>query len=258
MYLQKHAAPFHALPVDSIDLRAIAGLLGRIEKNIGPVAANRCRSALSACFSWAMREGLVTSNPTLNTNRREEHPRDHVLTPDEIRHVWAAADGAYGAIIKLLILSGQRREEIGALRWSEVDFDRKVISLSGQRTKNARPHEVPISPTAASILSACGRSPKQEFVFGRRPFGAWSRAKRQLDSLLGDRVRPWHLHDLRRTAATGMADVGIQPHVIEAVLNHQSGHKAGIAGIYNRSSYTKEKAEALVRWDAHVTSVVGA
>jgi integrase len=258
LYLQKHAAPLHTLPVDSVNLRTIAGLLGRIEKTTGPVAANRCRAALSSMFSWAMREGLAQSNPTLNTNKREEHPRDHVLTNDEIRHVWAAAEGAYGDIIKLLILTGQRREEIGSLRWSEVNLDRKLISLPRERTKNARPHEIPISPTAASILSGHTRSPnpEREFVFGRRPFGGWSRSKQALDALLGDRVRPWHLHDLRRTAATGMADIGVQPHIIETVLNHQSGHKAGIAGIYNRSSYTKEKAEALARWDEHVASLV--
>ena len=261
LYLKKHAAPLHTtLPVDSVDLRTIAGLLGRIEKTTGPVAANRCRAALSSMFSWAMREGLAQSNPTLNTNKREEHSRDHVLTNDEIRHVWAAAEGPYGDIIKLLILTGQRREEIGSLRWSEVNLDRKLILLPRERTKNARPHEIPISPTAASILS--GRdspslNPEREFVFGRRPFGGWSRSKHALDALLGDRVRPWHLHDLRRTAATGMADIGVQPHIIEAVLNHQSGHKAGIDGIYNRSSYTKEKAEALARWDEHVLSIVG-
>jgi integrase len=256
MYLQKHAAPLHALPVDSIDLRAIAGLLGRIEKEAGPVAANRCRAALSAMFSWAMKEGLATSNPVVNTNKREEHPRDRVLTDDEIRHIWAAANGIYGDIVKLLILTGQRREEIGGLRWDEVDLDRNVITLGKERTKNARQHEVPLSPTAIAILSA--RPREQEFVFGRRPFSSWSRAKRDLDALLRNKVRPWHLHDLRRTAATGMADIGVSPHVIEAILNHQSGHKAGIAGVYNRSSYAKEKAEALARWDEHVASIVGA
>jgi integrase len=257
LYLQKHAAPLHALPVDSVDLRAIAGLLTRIEKTTGPVAANRCRAALSSMFSWAMREGLAQSNPTLNANKRKEHPRDHVLTNDEIRHVWAAAQGVYGDVVKLLILTGQRREEIGALSWSEVDLDHGVITLGKERTKNNRAHEIPLSPTALAILSARSQSPKHEFVFGRRPLGSWSRSKGVLDASLGDRVRPWHLHDLRRTAATGMADIGIQPHIIEAVLNHQSGHKAGIAGIYNRSSYTKEKAEALARWDKHVASIVG-
>jgi integrase len=257
LYLQRHAAPLHTLPVDSVDLRTIAGLLGRIEKTTGPVAANRCRAALSSMFSWAMREGLAQSNPTLNTNKREEHPRDHVLTNDEIRHVWAAAKGAYGDVVKLLILTGQRREEIGALRWDEVDLDRGVITLGRERTKNNRADEIPLSATALATLSARSQSPKYEFVFGRRPLGSWSRSKRALDASMGDRVRPWHLHDLRRTAATGMADIGVQPHIIEAVLNHQSGHKAGIAGIYNRSSYTKDKAEALARWDRHVTSIIG-
>ena len=89
------------------------------------------------------------------------------------------------------------------------------------------------------------------------PLGAWSRDKRRLDARLGDTVRPWRLHDLRRTAATGMADIGIGPHIIEQILNHQSGHKSGVAGIYNRSSYAVEKAAALVRWDEHVASIVG-
>ena len=136
-----------------------------------------------------------------------------------------------------------------------MDLARRVISLPGERTKNGRPHEIPMSPFVLSILSV---QPKgSPYLFGRRPFGAWSRDKRRLDARLGDTVRPWRLHDLRRTAATGMADIGIGPHIIEQILNHQSGHKSGVAGIYNRSSYAVEKAAALVRWDEHVASIVG-
>jgi integrase len=251
--INKNARPLHPLPVDSIDLRAVAGLLNDVEKNSGPVAANRCRAALSAMFSWALREGLATSNPTISTNRRAEHPRDRVLSNAELAAVWSVAVGAYGDIIKLLILTGQRREEIGALRWSEVDFDRGVITLSRERTKNNRPHEIPLSPTVIAILAARPRGGSSVF-----PRQAWSRGKQTLDQLLGNRVAPWVVHDLCRTAATRMADIGIQPHIIEAVLNHISGHKGGVAGIYNRSSYAAEKAAALAKWDKHVASIVGA
>jgi integrase len=262
------ASPLHSLPIDGIDLRTVADLLSRIEKATGLVNTNRCRSTLSALFTWAMREGLVSTNPVANTNRREERSRDHVLTNGELACVLSAShswdNGPYGSIIGLLTLTGQRRDEIGALRWSEVDFVRRVISLPGERTKNGRPHEIPMSPSVLSILSCLrrqhpsGLEPSGGYVFGRRPFGAWSRDKRRLDAQLGDKVRPWRLHDLRRSAATGMADIGIQPHVIEAVLNHVSGSaRGGVAGIYNRASYAKEKAEALARWDEQVASIVG-
>ena len=198
--------------------------------------------------------GVTQSNPTLNTNKREEHPRDRVLTADEIRHIWAAADdtGTYGTVIKLLILTGQRREEIGGLQWSEVDFARGVISLGRERTKNNRAHEIPISATVLSLLSERPRD--HEFVIGRRAFCAWSRMKRLLDASLA--IAPWVVHDLRRTVATGMIDIGVAPHIVEAVLNHFSGHRSGVAGIYNRSSYAAEKAEALAKWDRRVMEIV--
>ena len=247
--LAKNAKPLHHLPVDQIDLRAVAGLLAHIEKASGPVAANRCRAALSAMFSWAMREGLATSNPVINSNRREESPRDRVLTRDEIRLVWTNAAGTYGDIVRLLILTGQRREEVGGLRWDEINSG--VISFPKERTKNHRAHEVPISPAVAAILSK--RDKSTPFVFGR--FSAWSRGKRELDKRV--KIAPWVVHDLRRTVATGMIDIGVPPHVVEAVLNHFSGHRSGVAGIYNRSSYAGEKAEALAKWDRHLLSIVG-
>ena len=220
----------------------------------GAVATIVCLAGLRV-FSGLVFEPLNWSIP-----EREEHTRDHVFTNDEIRHVWVACRGA---IWRYHQVTNPHRSEARRDReftlGPQADLDRKLISLPRERTKNARPHEIPISPTAASILSSRDSpslNPEREFVFGRRPFGGWSRSKQALDALLGERVRPWHLHDLRRTAATGMADIGVQPHIIEAVLNHQSGHKAGIAGIYNRSSYTKEKAEALARWDERVASLV--
>jgi integrase len=250
-HLQRYAAPLHSAPVDSITLRDIADVLNQIDKTSGAATANRVRTTLSSCFSWAMREGLAPSNPVAYTNKRQEGARERVLSEDEVRCIWnATSDNAYGTIVRLLILTGQRRSEIGEMRWSEVALDRCSLNLSGERTKNKRSHVVPLAPTALALLDRWPRS--GEMVF---KFAAWGYSKALLDERSG--VRGWVLHDIRRTVATGMADIGIQPHIIEAVLNHVSGHKGGIAGIYNRAQYASEKAQALARWDEHLRGVVG-
>lgn len=250
-HLRKYAAALNPMPVAAITLRDVADLLSKIDKASGAVTANCVRATLSTCFSWAMREGLALANPTANTNKREERSRDRVLSNDEVRRIWSVAgDDTYGTIVKLLILTGQRRSEIAELRWSEVDLERHVLNLPAERTKNKRPHVVPLAPTAQALLEARPRT--NDVVF---KFTAWSYSKRLLDQCSG--VSDWTIHDLRRTTATGMADIGIPPHIIEQILNHQSGHKGGVAGIYNRSSYAAEKAATLARWDEHVTSIVG-
>jgi integrase len=252
-HLLKYAAPLHSMAVDAITLRTVADLLARIDKDSGPVLSNRVRSSLSACFTWGMREGLANANPVLNSNKRGEGARDRVLSNDEIKRIWSAVgDEAYGTIIKLLILTGQRRAEIGDLRWSETDFAKGEVTLPAERTKNKRPHVVPLADTARGLLA--GLLPNGgDRIF---PVQAWGVCKAALDKRSG--VAGWVVHDIRRSVATGMADIGVQPHIIEAVLNHVSGHKSGIAGIYNRSSYAAEKAAALARWDAHVAAIVGA
>jgi integrase len=141
---------------------------------------------------------------------------------------------------------------IGSLRWSEIDSAKALLALPGSRTKNGRPHDVPLSTTALEALSGHPRRDDRDFVFGegKGGFSGWSKAKAALDEACG--VEGWTLHDLRRTAATRMADVGVLPHVIEAVLNHVSGHRAGVAGIYNRSTYATEKRAALELWANHL------
>jgi integrase len=161
----------------------------------------------------------------------------------------------------LLILTGQRREEIGALQWSEVDLEEPVITLPPARTKNCRPHEVPLSKLALEILKSRPARAGRDSIFGRRPrsgndrqsgFQGWSKSKAALDKQAT--ISPWRLHDVRRTVATRMAELGVQPHVIEAVLI--SGHKAGVAGVYNRSSYAAEKRAALELWGKHVQLLI--
>ena len=254
LYLRTHWKPLHGLALGSITRQIVAAELREIAKKRGPVAANRSRNALSAIFSWAIGEGLAEGNPVSGTNLNAETVRERVLSDAELVKIWLAApDSDYGRIVKLLMLTGQRRWEIGSLLWSEVDMDKAVISLPGTRTKNSRPHDIPLSESALSVLKEQPALLGKEAVFGEGKtagFLGWSTAKARLDETCG--VKDWALHDLRRTAATRMADIGVLPHVIEAVLNHISGHKSGVAGIYNRASYATEKRAALDAWASHL------
>jgi integrase len=254
-YLKKLWKPLHKLPLGGISRQVVASHLRIIAKENGTVTANRARSTLSSMFAWAIGEGLCESNPLIGTNVQEEKPRKRVLTDDELAAIWKAApDDDYGRIVKLLILTGQRRDEIGALRWSEIDTDAKLIELSSTRTKNGNEHQIPLSGEAITILKGCVRHRDILFGLGPNGFAAWSRKKLELDKI--SNIKDWTIHDLRRTTATRMADLGIQPHVIEAVLNHVSGHKAGVAGIYNRSTYATEKRAALDRWASHIRVIL--
>jgi integrase len=263
-HLEAHAKPLHRLPVAVIDKAIVAHLIKDIATSSGIIAANRVRASLSALFAWAMKEtDFVEVNPVINTHAAgKEKARDRVLENREIKAIWnALVDDEYGAIIKLLLLTAQRRNEIGCLRWREIDFERNRIALPDERTNNGRAHHVPMSDVVRGLLEArrSKRSEGQELVFphGDRGFAGWtSTQKKALDKRIPDLPR-WTSHDLRRTAATRMAeDLGVQPHVIEAILNHVSGHKSGVAGIYNLATYAAEKAAALTLWADHIAAIV--
>jgi integrase len=231
--------------------------LTAIATESGPVAANRTRSSISAMLNWAMKAGRADTNPAAFTNKETEKPRDRVLTSGELAKVWTALpDGDFGTIVKLLMLLGLRREEIGGLRWSEIDMKRGTITLPPSRVKNNRQHIVPMSEPVRSLIKSIRKRPGRDFVFGQGNggFSGWSRCKGRLDA---DVTLPaWTLHDVRRSVATRMGDLGVKPHVIEAALNHVTGHKAGVAGIYNRSPYEKEVRKALTLWANHVAKLV--
>lgn len=264
-YLFVHWKRLHELALPNITRPVVAAQLTAIAEDSGPIAADRGRAALSAFFAWAIREGLADINPVIGTNKAAElKSRERVLADPELAAIWKALPAdQYGAIVRLLILTGQRREEIGGLRWSEIDVGKGLISLPGERTKNGRPHELLLPAAAMAIVEAQPRRGGRDLVFGEAdgPFQGWSRAKRALDRRIASqadkngRVAPWRLHDVRRTVATRMADLGVQPHVVEAVLNHVSGHKAGVAGVYNRSLYGPEKRADLELWTDHVLMI---
>jgi len=255
-YLLDDAKPLHGLAIAGIQRRDIAELLSSVRDRSESVA-NLLRATLSAFFTWAMKEGLVDTNPVAATNRTEATKRDRVLTAAELRAVWVTLRGDdYADLVRLLMLTGQRRQEFGGLRWSEIDFDKSVIVLPATRTKNKREHMLPMSDPVAAIIARRKRIVGRDlaFGFGDGGFSGWASAKAGLDERLA--MPAWRLHDIRRTVATGMAEIGILPHVVEAVLNHVSGHKSGVAGIYNRATYLPEKVDALNRWASHLLAVV--
>ncbi len=262
-HLTKHWAPLRGLQLHKVTRANVAGRLNEIAKDHGPFAANRSRASLSAMFGWAMRQGEVDSNPVIGTGKAtEEVSRDHVITEVELAAIWnACREDDYGRIVRLLILTGQRREEVGALRVAEINVGAALWTIPRSRTKNNLEHEIPLAQAALELLQQVQLEEGQSRVFGKGSggFSGWSKAKAALDTRIaksGVIVRPWRLHDIRRTVATRMGDLGTLPHVIEAVLNHVSGHRAGVAGVYNRAHYRAEKRRALDRWGDHLISLV--
>jgi integrase len=277
-YLLTDWKPLHPVSVFHIRRRHVAARLTELAANRGPVAAARARGALSAVFNWAIREGLdIQANPVVGTNRQAKpKSRDRVLTDVELAEIWSACrDDDYGRMTKLLMLTAQRRDEVGSMPWLEIDPENKSWIIPGTRTKNHRDHILPLADAALALIEASPHH--RDFVFGdgprrrgdkQRGFSGWSKSKAALDARILEARRKatedakpppdWRLHDLRRTAATVMADrLGVLPHIVEAILNHVSGHRAGVAGVYNRARYEAEMREALERWGEHVSALVG-
>lgn len=249
--------PLHHLAANEVTRNLVAQQLAKIEMETSAVTRNRARAAISRLFSWAMEEGLAEDNPSVGTAKRLETSRDRVLKAAELKAIWLATSGPgdYNAIVRLLLLTGQRREEVAAMGWSELDLGNALWSIVPERTKNKRPHDVPLSFPALAILGQRPRRDGRDFIFGDRkgPFSGWSKSKDRLDQRSG--VVGWRLHDLRRTMVTGLAELGTQPHVIEAMINHIGGHKTGVAGVYNRATYNDEKRKAMQIWGDHVIAL---
>jgi len=202
-------------------------------------------------FAYAIREGLIDGlNPVSSTAKASEgNGRERVLSKKELVAILRVlGDDPFSEIIRILILTGQRRSEVGGLRWSEIDFERDLIVLPPERCKNGREHALPISSQVRAILE---RQPRRnEWVWGCE-WSSWSEPKDKLDRRLNG-VAPFTIHDLRRSAATHLAELGTLPHVVEQILNHQSGSKAGIAGLYNRARYQDQMKAALQTYGDYI------
>ena len=256
----KYFGPLHNMALDRITLRDVAGRIVVIQRERGSATATAARGALVGFFSWCMRMGLTAANPTIGSINPETKPRERVLSGEEIRAIWqACADDHHGKIIRLLILLGARRAEIGGMAWSELDLESPQPSwtLPAARSKNGKAHTLPLLPMAERIIQSVPRMASRDYLFGARSrdgFTIWDKSKQGLDARAN--VSDWTVHDLRRTTATKLADIGVQPHIIEQILNHQSGHKAGPAGVYIRSNYERETRTALALWEDHLTALI--
>lgn len=274
-YLRRYLAPLHNAPIHSVGRREVASWLNGVAAQHGPHAANRGRTCLSALFTWAMRQGIVETNPVTATGKAvEESSRTRVLTAGEIAEIWRACrDDDHGRIVKLLLLTGQRRNEVGGMRWCEIDKASEVWRLPAERTKNGLPHDVPLSGAVREILETVPRRAGREFLFGESAgsYQGWSRAKTSLDKRINETriwmhgrntqgIPPWRIHDLRRTVVTHMNEnLGVLPHVVEAVVNHITGPaRMGVAGVYNRATYATEKTAALENWSEYLRQIIRA
>ena len=259
LHLSVHWQPLHGLPLTNVTRADVAARLQEIIKEHGRVAAARARGNLSALYTWAMKEGLADANPLIATNDPAEgiEPRDRVLSDRELALIWKhCLDDDFGRIVRLLILTGCRREEIGALRWNEIDNG--VLTIPATRTKNRKAHSLTLPPLAVEILRSIPRLDRDlVFARGRSGFSAWSYSTMALHTRIatneGKALPHWTLHDLRRSFRTGLGKLGIAPHIAELCINHRKG---GVQAIYDRYQYQGEIASALAQWSAHVAAII--
>jgi len=245
------------------------------DKLKGTAMTGRTAAYGRAAFAWAVKRGVVNTNPFADLPvAKGIAKRERVLTDGEIAEIWRATGDAaspYGSIIRLLILTGQRRGEVAGMNWGEISDDLTTWTMPGNRTKNGAPHMVPLSEPVRNLLIGLmeGRPVKGALTLPGAvgaAFAGWSKAKAALDQAVMDArakasaslapLVPWSVHDLRRTVATGLQRLGVRLEVTEAVLNHISGSRGGIAGVYQRHDWAAEKRAALGAWAAHVVAVV--
>ena len=266
--------------IQDIKKRDVIELLDEIVDRGAGTTANRTLAAVRKLFNWAVERDMIAANPCAGVKPpAAETSRERILSDDELRWFWKACDKQgypFGPFGQVLLLTGQRRNEVAGMTASEVDIDARLWTIPRARAKNDQEHHVPLSDDVLAILAAMPRiAGEAGYLFttsGKTPVSGYSRAKaivteamvavaRQEAEEAGEdpdavSVPPWTLHDLRRTAASGMARLGIPVHVVEAVLNHKSGAIKGVAAIYNRYNYADEKRNALDAWAHYVAGLM--
>jgi integrase len=247
--------PWRARSIHEITKRDVVELISAIEQRGAPGSANKTLKAIKTFLRWCVGRAVLDRSPAEGVPMpAKQIARDRVLNDRELTQILLAArtmGGPYGAIIELLALTGQRRQEVADMTWDELDLPRRIWTLPKTRTKNAKQHIVHLSDQSLSVLNHMTvRGPFVFSVLGTKPFAVFSQAKRRIDRLSG--VTEWRVHDLRRSAVSGMARLGIAPHVADKILNHQSGAISGVAAVYQRHEFLSERREALDRWGAHL------
>ena len=246
--------------VHAIGKRDIVELASEIAQRGTPMAANTLLKVIKTFLNWCVGRAVIDASPAEGVPLPgKEVARDRVLTNNELVSVIRAArqiGGAYGGIVEMLVLTGQRREEVAQMVGDEIDFNSRTWTLPGSRTKNGKPHIVHLSEACIKLIKRASRSGSYVFsISGVRPFQNFTNAKRVLDELSG--VTGWRLHDLRRTCVSGMARLGVPSHVADKILNHQSGTISGVAAVYQRHDFLAERKLALERWGQYIETLVG-
>jgi integrase len=242
-----------------IRTKGVPGLRQRVA--VSDSAARVAFLRYNKFFAWTIERRLATTNPCVGVARPPPgSSRERVLSDVEIRQFWHACGRLpepFGAALRVMLVTGQRRGEVGAMRWAELDGD--MWHLPAERSKNGKAHTVPLSGLALELIHGVTRA-GAEFVFsttGDVPVSGWSKTKRRLDALMPN-APPFTIHDLRRTTATNLQKLGVKLEVTEACLNHSGGSRGGIVGVYQRHQYGEEKRDALNRWAERVAEITSA
>lgn len=265
----------HGRPATMIKRGEIAAVIDTTQDR-SRAAARLLFADIRPIFAWALDRAVIESNPMAGMKGPAlSKARDRVLADEEIKALWEAASDLgwpFENVFKVLLLTGQRRKEVGGMRWREVDLDAGQWTIAKERCKNGKAHTVDLHPEAVALLDPIGedaaprlmRGGEADFIFsttGTTPVSGFSKAKARLDArmkaILGDKFQEWRTHDLRRTGASSMAALGFQPHVIERVLNHVSGSQGGLVSVYQRHEYRQERRDAIMAWGARVAELVG-
>ena len=261
---QEFVPRWAARPITDIRPEECAAAIRAIVKRGAPAQAHNALGYLRRLYSWAIgcHEFGIDASPVERLKPADligkRVVRERTLTNDELQLVWDAADQQgypYGALVKLLLLTGQRLHEISDLSWKEVHLDAKLIRIPAERMKGGRLHEVPLAADAMALLNSLPRWTRGDFVFsstgGRQPFVGFSKAKLRLDQLSG--VSNWVLHDLRRTARTHFSALPVQDNVRELVIAHA---RPGLHAVYDEHSYQDEKRECLTLWEQRLARIL--
>lgn len=256
-------------PVDEIKKDDIIKILDKISDRGAGIMANRTLAHMRKFFNWCVQRDLIEHPPTyMVAAPAKKKSRDRVLNDFEIKNIWKACEAfgyPFGDLVKILILTGQRRGEVASMRWKDYDKDEKLWVQPRELTKSNREHYVPLPDMAIDVLEGVFNLGSHIFTSsGIRPFENFSRDKKILDGKLKKIYKEknlpamphWTIHDIRRTVASGMARLKVAPHIIEKILNHSTGQISGVAAVYNRYEYADEMREALDLWAEHIEDLL--